>query len=319
MSAYADCPAVPVGVEHNVTGTFDARPAAVPVRRVVLMGGSSEVAPAARLFVEAAGGGDVLVLRASGSSTSYNDYFASGVGASPAPASAGSIRIDSAAAGADAGVLCRVARAEAIWLAGGNQWNYLGRWPAALHDALAAAAPRGVPIGGTSAGAMSLGELAFDARAGSAVSDTVLANPFHDDVAVSRSPFAQPELAGVLVDTHFMQRSREGRLLVFLARGRALLGAASVTGIGLDERAALVIEDGRFTVLAGAPERYAWVYRLTGDAVLRPGAPLSLDGIERVRMSHGDTGAWPIDVARDFAPGDIVRMRVRAGTVETVR
>jgi cyanophycinase-like exopeptidase len=78
---------------------------------------------------------------------------------------------------------------------------------------------------------MPLGALACDARAGSATSAQALADPYHAMATVSRSPFAQPELHDALVDTHFMQRDREGRLLACLARGRLLLRQDTVFGI----------------------------------------------------------------------------------------
>jgi hypothetical protein len=305
------CGAVPPGAALAGIGTFDAR-AATPTRRVVLMGGASEVDAASRLFVEGASGGDVLVLRASGSATSYNAYFASGLGATPAPAWAGTVRLDDASAGGHAAVLCRVGRAEALWLAGGDQWDYLGRWPATLHDSLAAAATKRVAIGGTSAGAMALSEVAFDARTGSATSEQALANPFHANVTVSRSPVAQPELRGTIVDTHFMQRDREGRLLAFLARARPLLQRDTVIGVGLDERTALVIENGRFTVLTGAADRHAWIYRVTGAAVVQAGTALGIEDVERVRLDGGQGGAWPLD----FTAHSVQRLRVTAGRVE---
>ncbi|CAN5622368.1 hypothetical protein BH23GEM9_BH23GEM9_26880 [soil metagenome] len=276
------------------------------------MGGAGEVDAASRLFVQGAAGGDVLVLRASGSTTSYISYFASGVGASPAPAWVGTIRLDAPDAGTHAAVLCRVSRAEAVWLAGGDQWNYLGQWPASLHDSLRVAAQKRVAIGGTSAGAMSLSEVAYDARVASATSEQALANPFHSSVTVMRSPFAQPELAGTIVDTHFMQRTREGRLLTFLGRGRLLLQRETLVGIGLDERAALVIEGDRFTVHTGAADRYVWIYRVSGGGTVVAGTPLSLDGIERVMLEHGASGAWPLD----FSGRVVQRLRVVSGQVQ---
>jgi cyanophycinase len=303
------CGPAPAGVEMNSVGTFGRQ--ATPVRRVVLMGGASEVDAASRRFVEGAAGGDVLILRASGSTTSYNGYFATQVGAAPSPASVTSIRIDDPAAGSHATVLCRVAHAEAVWLAGGDQWNYLGHWPAALHDSLAALHRRAAAVGGTSAGAMSLSEVAYDARTGSATSEQALADPFHAAVTVSRSPFGQPELHGMLVDTHFMQRTREGRLLAFLARGRMLLQRDAMVGVGLDERVAMIIEGGRYAVMTGAADRYAWVYRVSGGGTVQQGTPLSLESVERVRLSDGATGAWPLDLA-----GHVVeRLRVVDGAV----
>jgi cyanophycinase-like exopeptidase len=284
------CGVMPAGAERALLGAPGAG-VATPQRRLVLMGGSSEVNSAARLFVEAAGGGDVLTLRATGSTTSYNSYFFTSVGATPAPVSAVTIRTDSVAAGGAPSVLCHVALAEAIWLAGGNQWDYLGGWPTALHAALRDLVARGGAIGGTSAGAMALGEMAFDARNGGVTSAEALADPMHARVQISASPFAHPALAGWLVDSHFSERDREGRMLAFLARWAAAANRP-VYGLALDERAAIVIENGSFTVHAAAG-RAAWLYRVDGAADVRAGVPLGLDGIRRVRLEAGATGAWP--------------------------
>ena len=62
------------------------------------------------------------------------------------------------------------------------------------------------------------------------------------EVSLTRPVFAQPELDGILVDSHFMDREREGRLLIFLARFLADRGAGPVVGVGLDEGVALTIE-----------------------------------------------------------------------------
>jgi cyanophycinase-like exopeptidase len=301
------CPTA-TGVERSTLGAFDSV-AGAPVRRVVLMGGSTEVDPAARVFVEAAGGGDVLVLRASGSTTSYNPYFFTDLSAEPSPSSATTIRIDDPAQSSSEAVLCVTTKAEAVWLAGGDQWDYVGGWTAALHDELAGLFDRGIAIGGTSAGAMVLGEFAFDAARGSITSSEALANPLSADVSVSVSPMAQPELEGWIVDSHFRQRGREGRLLAFLARALTMTGGAVVYGVGLDERASLVIEDGGYEAVA-VTGRYVWLYRLEGAVTLTPGEPLDLPVVLRRRLERGDTGAWP----PSFEDADTVR--VTAGVLE---
>ena len=83
-----------------------------------------------------------------------------------------------------------------------------------LDQALVAATGRGVAIGGTSAGAVSLGEAAFDALEGSVTSEEALADPLRSEVSPSYPIWSQPELARSYVDSHFMDRGREGRLLV---------------------------------------------------------------------------------------------------------
>jgi cyanophycinase len=299
-------PASGVIVGGLLGGGTDIR--ATASRRVILMGGGAEEDMAAKLFVESAGGGDVLVLRASGSLTSYPTYFAGTLEPQPGPASVITVLTSTPAAGGDPAVTCRLDRAEAVWLAGGDQWDYLGLWPDGLHARLSALDQRGVAVGGTSAGAMSLGEAAFAAEFGGVTSAEALADPLAPGISIRYPSFAQPELAGALVDTHFSNRAREGRLLTFLARFIADRGHPAVLGIGIDERTALIVEDGTYRVYG---EGAVWFYRVSGPVALTPGAPLDLDGVEVARRSDGDGGAWPVDL--DLL--DTESLRVEAGVV----
>lgn len=299
------CPLPGAGVSvGGLDGADDT--VTTPARSVVLMGGSSEDDTASRLFVEAANGGDVLILRASGSLTSYPDYFTSTLSPSPRPASAATVRTADPGAGGHPSVLCRLDRSEALWLAGGDQWNYLGLWPDTLRAAIREHTRRGGAIGGTSAGAMVLGEAAFDARLGGITSDVALADPTAAEVALTYGSLPQPELARTLVDTHFSERGREGRLLTLLARFLEASTHASVVGIGLDERAALRIEAGSFTAYGTV-----WLYDVVGPATLTAGRALDLEGIRRVRLDEGTTGSWPVDF--DTMAHDT--LEVREGTV----
>jgi cyanophycinase len=294
------CPAAPAGLALQETAPFlpgdDER--AVDDGGdgvVVLMGGGAEVDRASARFVDGANGGDVLVLRASGSTSSYTEYFAEDLTASlvRAPRAVATLRLDDPASGNDDAVLCRVRRAEAIWLAGGDQTDYLVLWPAALHEALRAAIARGVAIGGTSAGAMSLSASAFDARGGGVTSAEALDSPLADIISVTPSPFSAVD--GVIVDTHFSAREREGRLLVFMAR-------AGVRGVGLDEETALVIDGDQAAVLADDG----------GAAFVYEGEGMSLtDGVDMARLARrtirdGEQLAWPplLDDAEVFSVQD---------------
>jgi len=256
------CPAPPDGVVLEETGPFV--PSDDPAARdagdgtVVLMGGGAEVDRASRLFVDGAHGGEVLVLRASGSTSSYTGYFAEELDVARPARAVATVRIDDPARGADKSVLCRVRRAEALWLAGGDQRDYLLRSPAALHEAIAARIAAGAAVGGTSAGAMSLGEMAFDARNGGVTSDEALSDSGAALVSVTPSPFGT--VADVVVDTHFSARDREGRLLAFVAKA-----GDGVRGVGLDEGTALVISGDQAAVLAD--DGGAFVYEASGVSV----------------------------------------------------
>jgi cyanophycinase len=325
------CPPLPDGVVHAEVRGIEPRVAtsveppalaqaqAPPRRQIVLMGGSSEVDAASRRFVAGAGAGgtdagDVLVVRASGSATSYNGYFQRMADADAPLRSAGTLLIEDAAMSAHPAVLCRIAEAEALWLAGGNQWNYLGHWAPALQVAIGAVGRRG-SIGGTSAGAAVLGEFAFDAGEGGVTSAEALADPHGPRVRVVRSGMGQPELARVVVDQHFRERDREGRLLVFLARMQAELIGGEVYGIGLDERAALVIENGTFEVFA-QDGRAVSFYRLSSPTPTSPGVPFSAPLIERVMLWDGARGAWPFNF--DAYPRDALAVEEGVVRVRTL-
>jgi cyanophycinase len=279
------CPAAGPGLTLEETGPVIAGDQGDGV--VVLMGGGAEVDRGSARFIDGARGGDVLVLRASGSTSSYTSYFADDLSAlvTVPPRSVGTIRIDDPAAGADDAVLCRLRRADAVWLAGGDQSDYLVQWPTALHDGLRDAVARGAAIGGTSAGAMSWSSQVFDAIGGSVSSEEALQSPLASVVSVSTSPFAA--VADSLVDTHFQARDREGRLLAFLARA-----ASGTVGIGIDEGTALVVNGHDAAVLAddgGA----VWMYQV-GGVTLNANGPLSIDAVARLPLADGARASWPV-------------------------
>ena len=305
------CPAPGLGVRlGGFTGSGEDA-LATPMRRLILMGGGAEDDLASRSFVESAGGGDIVILRASGSLTSYPSYFSSSLSPAPAPASVVTLLTDLPQQGADPAVLCWLGRAEAVWLAGGRQSVYLGLWPSELHEALADVSERGGAVGGTSAGAVSLGEAAFDAKLGTVTSETALENPLSALVSVSYPTFAQPELSGVLVDSHFRQRSREGRLLAFLARFISERDYSSVIGIGLDERVAVILENDSLEVSTQGQDG-AWFYELRGPVSLTSGTPLNLSGLRRIKLGTGSHVPWPLN----FDSLDAEQMHVDDGVVK---
>ena len=134
------------------------------------MGGATEDDNAMQWFLQRANGGDVLVLRATGSN-GYNNYFFSGLGVSVN--SVETIVCHSAAASNEQYILSRINQAEAIWFAGGNQWTYIDYWRGTpLNAAInAAILNRNIVIGGTSAGMAIQGEYYFSAQNGTITSD----------------------------------------------------------------------------------------------------------------------------------------------------
>ena len=296
----APCPRAGPGLTLDETAGFAAGDA--PHALVVIMGGSTEVDDGAIRFAAAANGGDVLVLRATGSTSSYTSWFADELPIDPAPRAVATLRTDDVSAGADDAVLCRVARADAIWLAGGDQSDYLLGWPSALHQSLARALARGVAVGGTSAGSMSLSSLTFDARIGSLTSQEALLDPAGSALSLTPSPFFAPALAGALVDTHFSERDRLGRLIAFSAR--ALVDGHAAFGLGIDEQTSLTIDEGQLLV-EGAGD--VWVVRVAA-AVVTAGVALSASAVVAPLSLQTQ---WP---PADEAPGSRIVV-VETGTL----
>ncbi|MFO0505682.1 MAG: hypothetical protein ACK5X6_02375 [Chryseotalea sp.] len=90
---------------------------------IVLMGGSTDVDEAMEWMIEKSGGGDFLILRASGS-VGYNSYLYN-LGELN---SVETLLIDSKTKAQSEAVGKRIREAEAVFIAGGDQANYINFW-----------------------------------------------------------------------------------------------------------------------------------------------------------------------------------------------
>src|SRR5262249_6017048 len=150
---------------------------------------------------ERASGGDFVVLRASGDDA-YNPYIN---GLCKANSVSTLILPDTASAN-DPRVAEILRQAEAIFIAGGDQANYINHWSnTPVQREMNAAITRGVPIGGTSAGLAVMGQFIYSAQ-GDAPDDKdlssalALANPFHPRITVRRDFLEIPILKNTLTD-----------------------------------------------------------------------------------------------------------------------
>lgn len=283
--------------------------AASPRGGTLLAGGGTDVDDAFRWFVARAGGGDVVVLRASGGD-GYDDYLYD-LGRVD---SVETLVIDDAAGAAAPFVLERVRAADAVFLAGGDQWDYLRLWTGApLRDALQSAIDRGAVIGGTSAGMAVLGEHAFTASHDTVDSPAALRDPCDARVDLARGFLRVPHLGGVITDTHFGARDRMGRLLAFMYR-IAAVGVAAVRAIAADEETALLVDpDGAARVVG---QGHVYMLSLRGGARRAAcGRPLTVRGVTAQRVSPGEG----FDVARWRGPGAAYRLDVVGGDVRAGR
>ncbi|WP_198174858.1 cyanophycinase [Spirosoma arboris] len=218
-----------------------------PLGGVVLAGGSTDVDAAMRWFLRRSGGGDVLILRASGKD-GYNDYLYKTLGESVN--SVETILLDKRELASNAEIIRKIRQAEAIFFAGGDQANYVNFWQGTpVADALNERIREGAVMGGTSAGCGILGQTYFSALEGSVTSEEALTNPYDKRVAMRRDDFLkQPLLVNTITDMHYSARNRQGRHIVFMARA-ATDWAIRPRGIGVDEKTAVcVTPDGNVTV-----------------------------------------------------------------------
>ncbi|WP_419190592.1 cyanophycinase [Saltatorellus ferox] len=127
-----------------------------------------------------------------------------------------------------------LAEADVIWMGGGDQDRLLDELERlGLVDDLLAAHARGALIGGTSAGAAVLGSVCI---AGDPEPEAYV-------VGGMRGRAGLGLLSHTIIDQHFRERKREGRLLT------AVLDAGRAVGYGVSESTALFFEEGAVTVM----------------------------------------------------------------------
>lgn len=280
-----------------------------PLGGVCLMGGATEDDNAMRWFINRASNGDVLVIRASGSD-GYNDYLFNDIGEGNLN-SVETIVFNNAAASNDPYVLQRLAQAEAIWIAGGDQYDYVSYWrdsPVAtiINEAIS---QRNIVIGGTSAGMAILGGAYFSAENGTITSSEALSDPYDSRMSLSNEDFIDvPYLDLVITDTHYDDPDRKGRHTAFLARAISDYGE-TYQGIACDEYTAVCIDGSGVAKVYGAyPDYDDNAYFLTVNCGIAdnfpedcsPGNPLSWDqgnaAIKTYAVKGTPTGLYTFDL-----------------------
>lgn len=247
--------------KYFFVGNPDRVPVISPTDRAttpsyVVMGGGPDVDVAFQWLIQRAGikpgtGGRLVIIRATGTEA-YNPYIyysdASGGTSSLPPAdqdgwvggaylglgSVETLVIPSANAANDSTVNQIVARADVVFIAGGDQKDYIKYWKNTQLDwTLQTLMGNKVPIGGTSAGLAVLGQFDFAALSGSVTSAQALANPFNKYMSLDPTPqtlepttrtssaggFITPSpLFNTILDAHVDERDRMGRLVTFVSR-----------------------------------------------------------------------------------------------------
>jgi len=244
----------------------------ITVAGYVLAGGGKDVNAAMKWMIDRSGGGDFVIIRASGS-TGYNDYlFELGK-----LNSVETLLIDSREKAMDKETGKRIREAEALFIAGGDQWNYVNYWTnSEVSEALSyLIEEKKVPIGGTSAGCAVLSEFTFDARNDTVVSADALANPYASQVSVSKSFIKLPFLENTIADQHYSQRDRLGRHITFMARMSIDFNVSKPKGIAADERTAVCIDKDGNTTVFGSGKAFFLINDGNKPEVCEANKPLS--------------------------------------------
>jgi cyanophycinase len=267
-----------------------------PVAGIAMMGGGTDLDEAFRWLCDKGNGGDFLILRSRGDDD-YNSYVNGLCKAN----SVATLIVPDRAAAEDPAVAEIIRKAEVVFIAGGDQANYIRGWKgtaveSAINDDIAA----GKPIGGTSAGLAVLGEFVYGAMGDKEddkdlASGQVLANPYFERVTLVREFLKVPHLDGLITDSHFAKRDRMGRTLGFLARIMKDGWSARPREVAIDEKSAVLVEaDGKATVVGTGKGAY-FLHPTHGPEVCEKGVALTLRGVSVYRVpagGHFDLTSW---------------------------
>ncbi|MES2796297.1 MAG: cyanophycinase [Bacteroidota bacterium] len=221
---------------------------------LVLMGGSTDVDAAIAWLLNRSGGGDIVVIRASGAD-GYNTYMYNMVNVN----SVESIIIDSREKANIPAVAQKIRNAEALFIAGGDQWNYVNFWKdTPVEDAINYLInTKQVTVGGTSAGLAVLGKAYYSAQYGTVTTPQALGNPYYKTVTIGANDFISSSfLQNVITDSHYTQRDRQGRHITFMARLMKDFGYSTVKAIGVDEETAVCIDQTGLGIVYGINSAY---------------------------------------------------------------
>jgi cyanophycinase-like exopeptidase len=280
---------------------------------LLLSGGGDWDVNAFRWFVERAGHGHIVVLRASQAGQA-GEAFMKEIGG---VASVETFVFSDRKAAYDPRILSALEKADGVFIAGGDQSRYVRFWQATPLSRLIDRLARDRPIGGTSAGLAIMGWWGYGAFGDDGItSSEALDNPMGPGVTLVDRFLHLPRMGSIFTDSHFMIRSRMGRLIAFLANVRAR-GGRDVVGLGMDERASLVVDGvghGRLMAPAGT---YGWLVQPAGraqKAVL--GDPLDYAGVRITGI--GPDSRFDLNTLQVAHPAFSGIARVRRGVLTGV-
>jgi cyanophycinase len=298
-----------VGSKTDITTT--------PAAGTAMMGGGSDLDEAFRWLCRKGNGGDFLILRATGDDD-YNPY----VNKLCKLNSVATLILPDRQAAEDPAVAKIIREAEVVFIAGGDQANYVRGWKGTpVEDAINANLAAGKPIGGTSAGLAVQGEFIYACLKDKPddkdlASTDVLPNPYVERVTLIRGFLKIPHLENLLTDSHFAKRDRMGRTLGFLARIMQDGWSESPHEVAIDEKSAVLVEpDGKGTVVGNGKGAY-FLRPTQPPDVCKSGQPLTLRNIHVYKVpagGHFDLRSWTGD------GGTAYSLSVENGKIESTQ
>jgi cyanophycinase len=262
-------------------------PLTTPTFIAVLLGGHGDVDEATRDLCAHSGGGDLVVLRATGEDD-YNQEFHD-----VCPGNSVTTLVITSRDGAGVKFVAdKIRAAHAIFIAGGDQSNYVRYWTGTpVQEEINAAMARGVPIGGISAGLAVQGQFVFTSMIDTITTPEALADPYGPLVTLSRDFLREPGMAGIITDSHFSQRQRMGRSIAFMSRIIQDGWASSVHAIGIDETTAVVLDpSGHAKVLGKGAAYFMTLDHKPEQCEYRK--PLTVRGVEILRVQAGPNATF---------------------------
>ncbi|MGH8221796.1 MAG: cyanophycinase [Woeseiaceae bacterium] len=305
------------GFQHYLTGN----PADVnrPTSGLwVLQGGGDDVDENYVRMGTRAGGGDFVVLRASGADE-YNDYIFARCHCD----SVATIVFSDRKAASDPFVIDTIRQAEALFIAGGDQSRYVRYLKdTPVEDAINFVAAKPAPVGGTSAGMAILGEFVYSAMSPeSLTSEVALRDPFAPHVTLERDFLKLSRLEDVLTDQHLRERNRIGRTVALLARLMRDGLAEQPRAIAADRETSLHVSpaDGTAEVFTTADHPTPYVYFLRPSRPpdrCEPQSPLTFLDIDVYRLGPG--GQFNL-LSWQGTGGIVYRLSAEAGLLRSSR
>lgn len=256
----------------------------------VLMGGGTDVDAAFQWMCQRSGGGDFLVIRATGTGA-YNPYIQQ---LCPSENSVSTLIIPNATAANDPDVASIMQKAEAIWIAGGDQSNYINYWSGTpVQSTLNTLITQGVPIGGTSAGMNVLSQFVYTALASQgATSSQSLADPYNRYITLGQNFVNIGILQDLIDDPHFVTRDRMGRDLAFLCQIYNMGWSTAPRDIAIDEQTALLLDSSGHGSIVGIGMAY-FMRAPGGPQVCQSKTPLTYQNIAVYRINSTGTFNLP--------------------------